>query len=86
MGAYLGNDGLSCAVVFEEEVVSLDEELAGVFLFCRCPLSPQNNRTMGALLLQHTVPLLLKKNEKKPPKLSGLNRRKMEWGRQSSQQ
>lgn len=76
--AYLGNDSLSCAVVFEEEVVSLDEELASVFLFRRCPLSPQNNRTLGALLLllrRHTVHPLYKK--KQP---SGSNGREMGVG------
>jgi len=63
--AYLGNDSLSGAIEFVEEVVSLDEELASVFLFRRCPLSPQNNRTMGALLLpRHTVHILYPKKKK----------------------
>lgn len=37
---YLGNDSLSCFVVLEEEVVSLDEELAGVFFHLCHPLFP----------------------------------------------
>lgn len=61
MGAHLGNNSLSCDIVFKEEVVSLDEELASVFLFRRCPPSPQDNRTVRALLLQHTVYCLYKK-------------------------
>lgn len=64
IGTYLGNNSLSCAVVFKKEVVSLDEELASVFFFCRCPLSPQNKRTLRALLLQHTVFALNKKTNR----------------------
>ena len=55
MAMYLGNDSLSCAVVFKEEVVSLNEELARILLFPRCPLLPQNDRTVGVLVFQHTV-------------------------------
>lgn len=46
MAGYLGNDSLSCAIVFKEEVIGLDEELAGVFLFPSCPLLSQNDRTI----------------------------------------
>lgn len=52
---YLGDDSLSCAIVFKEQVVSLDEELAGVFLFPSSPLPPQDDWTMGALLVHHTA-------------------------------
>lgn len=40
---HLGNDGLSGLVVLEEEVVGLDEELAGVFLGLGHPLLPQQH-------------------------------------------
>lgn len=40
---YLGNDSLSGLVVLEEEVVGLDEELAGVFLGLGHPLLPQQH-------------------------------------------
>lgn len=40
---YLGNDGLSGLVVLVEEVVGLDEELAGVFLGLGHPLLPQQH-------------------------------------------
>lgn len=62
MATYLGNNSLSCAVVFEEEVISLNEELAGILLFPCCSLPPQNDRTLGALLFQHTVYILYKNN------------------------
>lgn len=43
---YLGNDGLSGLVVLVEEVVGLDEELAGVFLGLGHPLLPQQHGLM----------------------------------------
>lgn len=76
MGAHLGNNSLSCDIVFIEEVVSLDEELASVFLFRRCPPSPQDNRTVRALLLQHTVYSLYKKNIRMKEKEDGLGKAK----------
>lgn len=60
---YLGNDSLSCAIAFEEEVVSLYEELARVFLFTSCPLLPQNHRANGVLLIMGTFHLLYKKKK-----------------------
>lgn len=74
MGAHLGNNSLSCDIVFKEEVVSLDEELASVLLFRRCPPSPQDNRTVRALLLQHTVYCLYKKNIRMKEKEDGLGK------------
>lgn len=62
MGTYLGNDSLSCAVVFKEEVVGLYVKLASVLLFRCCPLFPQNDRTVRALFLRHAVYSLYKKN------------------------
>lgn len=48
---YLSYDGFSGTVVFVEEVVCLDEELAGVFLSLgRSPL-PQDHRPVHLLLL-----------------------------------
>lgn len=58
---YLCDDSLSGAVVLEEEVVSLDEELAGVLLYLSCSLLPQDHRTMSMgplLFLHHTAGIL----------------------------
>lgn len=58
MPTYLGDDSLSCAVVFVEEVVSLNKELTGIFLFTCCPLPPQNDRTIGIILFQNNIQTL----------------------------
>lgn len=47
---YLSNDGLSGLVVLVEEVVSLNEKLAGVFLNLSHPLLPQQHRFIRARL------------------------------------
>lgn len=52
---YLSDDSLSGAVVFVEQVVGLDEELTGVLLFPSRPPPPQDDRTMGALLLMNSA-------------------------------
>lgn len=44
-GADLSDNSLSGAVVFKEEVVSLDIELTSVFLFGCRPLPPQDDGT-----------------------------------------
>lgn len=60
--AYLSKDSLPCAIVLEEEVVSLDVELAGVFFFTRCPLLSQNDRTIfKAFFIPHMCLTLYRK-------------------------
>lgn len=41
---YLSNDGFSGLVILVEEVVGLNEQLAGVFLNLGHPLPPQQHR------------------------------------------
>lgn len=50
---HLSNDSLLWAVVSIEEVIGLDEELAGVFLFPSCPFLSQNDWTIGAIIIFH---------------------------------
>lgn len=47
---YLSNDSFSGIVVFEEKVICLDEELAGVFLSLGHPLLPQQDGVTGVSL------------------------------------
>ena len=59
MCVYLGDDRLGGAVVPREEVVGLDEELAGVLLHRhRPPLSQDDGTRRKVLLLQHRVALM----------------------------
>lgn len=44
---YLSDDSFSGMVVFEEKVVCLNEELAGVFLGLGHPLLPQQDGVTG---------------------------------------
>lgn len=48
--SHLGDDGLSGLVIFEEEVVGLDEELTGVFLRLSHPPLPQQDGRTGAVV------------------------------------
>lgn len=57
VNAYLSKNGLPTAVVFVEEMIRLDVELAGVLIFGSCPLLPQNDRTVRDPLL---LPLFLR--------------------------
>lgn len=47
---HLSDDGLSGLVVSVEEVVGLNEELAGVFLGLSHPLLPQQDGLVGAFI------------------------------------
>lgn len=48
------------AVVFEEEVICLDEKLTGVFLCLCCTTSPQDHRPVGSILVSVVLRLLLR--------------------------
>lgn len=48
--SHLSDDGLSGLVIFVEEVVGLDEELAGVLLRLSHPLLPQHDGHIGAFI------------------------------------
>lgn len=48
--SHLSDDGLSGLVIFVEEVVSLNEELAGVLLRLSHPLLPQQDGLIGAFV------------------------------------
>lgn len=54
--SYLSDDGLSGLVIFVEEVVGLNKELAGVFLRLSHPLLPQQDGRIGVFV---SVKLLL---------------------------
>lgn len=47
---HLSDDGLSGLVIFVEEVVGLNEELAGVLLWLSHPPLPQQHRLIGAFV------------------------------------
>lgn len=49
-GRHLSDDGLSGLVILVEEVVGLNEELAGVLLWLRHPPLPQQHRLIGAFV------------------------------------
>lgn len=62
---YLCDHSLPGAIVFEKEVICLDEELTGIFLWLCCTTSPQDHWPISHLVINDMGYLLLRKQQDK---------------------